>query len=416
MIDACSQEKKPMLTVVTALEQIRAAIHAVSDSETLSLNNALGRVLATALYSPINLPTERNSAMDGYAFASSDVKNDQPFTLQLIGTSWAGKPFQGQLQQGQCVRIFTGAVLPDQADSVIMQEHIQYQGSEIHFPANTKIRQNVRAIGEDTPQDGLLCQQGKKLTAVDLALLATAGINSVSVLRAIKIAIFSTGDELVALGQPLKTGQIYDSNRYLLMGLLADSCYQLTDLGVIADNRQALSQAFTAAAKNHDVIISTGGASVGDADYIKEVLTECGKVNFWKIAIKPGKPLTFGTIGDCYFFGLPGNPVSAQVTFQKLVAPALQQLTGTASTQALQLTATSLSNLKKSAGRQEFQRGILTQDETGKLWVATSGRQGSNILTAMSISNCYIVLPSECKGVAVGDTVLVEPFSAFITR
>ena len=416
MIDTCSQEKKPMLTIVTALEQIQAAIHPVKDSEVLSLINALGRVLATSVYSPINLPTERNSAMDGYAFASSEVKNNQPFTLQLVGTSWAGKPFQGQLQQGQCVRIFTGAVLPDQADSVIMQEHIQCQDSEIHFPANTKIRQNVRAIGEDTPQDGLLCQQGKKLTAVDLALLATAGITSASVLRAIKIAIFSTGDELVASGRPLKTGQIYDSNRYLLMGLLADSCYQVTDLGVITDNKQALTEAFSTAAQNHDVIISTGGASVGDADYVKEVLSECGKINFWKIAIKPGKPLTFGTIGDCYFFGLPGNPVSAQVTFQKLVAPALQQLTGTVSTQALQLTATSISNLKKSAGRQEFQRGILKQDETGKLWVASSGRQGSNILTAMSISNCYIVLPSECQGVAVGDTVLVEPFSAFITR
>jgi molybdopterin molybdotransferase len=414
MIDACSQEKKTMLTVITALAQIRAAIHAVSDSETLALNSALGRVLATDLYSPINLPTERNSAMDGYAFASSDVENNQPFSLQLIGTSWAGKPFQGQLQQGQCVRIFTGAVLPDQADSVIMQEHIQSNGTHIQFPANTKTRQNVRAIGEDTPQGGLLCKQGKKLTAVDLALLASAGISNISVLRRIKIAIFSTGDELVALGQPLKTGQIYDSNRYLLTGLLADNCYQVTDLGIIADNKQTLSEAFSTAAQNHDVIISTGGASVGDADYIKEVLTECGKVNFWKIAIKPGKPLTFGSIGGCYFFGLPGNPISAQVTFQKLVSPALQQLTGAVITQPLQLSATCTSSLKKSAGRQEFQRGILTQDETGKLWVATSGQQGSNILTAMSISNCYIVLPSDCQGVTVGDTVLVEPFSVFI--
>ena len=414
MIDSCSLEKNPLLTIDAALERIRAAIQPVIDVETTPLKNALGRVLAEAVYSPINIPYDRNSAMDGYAFASGDVPNEQPFMLELVGTSWAGKPFLGQLQAGQCIRIFTGAVLPEQADSVIMQEHSQLEGQTVCFPAHTNSHQNVRAVGEDVKQGGLLCTRAKKLTAVDLALLASAGINEVSVLRAINIAIFSTGDELIGLGQALTMGKIYDSNRYLLSGLLNDPCYKVTDLGVIADNKQALTDAFMTAAKNHDVIISTGGASVGDADYVKEVLIACGEINFWKLAIKPGKPLTFGKIADCYFFGLPGNPVSAQVTFQKVVAPALQQLAGTSVTRPLQLTATCTSSLRKSAGRQEFQRGILTQNEQGDFFVATSGQQGSHILSALSLANCYIVLPSACQGVAVGDKVTVEPFSVFI--
>jgi molybdopterin molybdotransferase len=413
MIDACSLEKTPLLTVSEALQHIQTAIVAVNDSETIALEQALGRVLAVPVYSPINIPQQRNAAMDGYAFLSSDINNDV-YTLSIIGTSWAGKPFNGILQARQCVRIFTGAVLPDEADSVIMQEHIQRDGQRIHLPANCKIRQNVRSVGEDVAQGGLLCAAMKKLSAVDLALLATAGITELTVYRKLRIAIVSTGDELIPLEQTLASGQIYDSNRYLLKALLNDPCYQLTDLGVLADDKMAISEGFINAAKQHDVLISTGGASVGEADYVKQVLTECGEVNFWKLAIKPGKPLTFGTVGDCYFFGLPGNPVSAQVTFQQLVRPALQQLSGTTPSHPLQLTATCTSALKKSAGRQEFQRGRLSQTDTGELLVSSAGQQGSNILSALSLANCYIVLPSDNTGVAVGDIVIVEPFSGFL--
>jgi molybdopterin molybdotransferase len=413
MIDACSLEKTPLLTVADALQHIRASITAISDMETVRLENALGRVLATAIYSPINIPQQRNAAMDGYAFTSSDVSANQPFALTVSGTSWAGKPFSGELQAGQCVRIFTGAVLPDEADSVIMQEQVQCNGQQVHFSANCKIRQNVRAVGEDVAIGGLLCAATKKLSAVDLALLASAGIAEVSVFRKVRIAIVSTGDELIPLRQALASGQIYDSNRYLLMALLADPCYQVTDLGVLIDDKALISDSFTKSALQHDVLISTGGASVGEADYVKQILIECGEVNFWKLAIKPGKPLTFGKLGGCYFFGLPGNPVSAQVTFQQLVRPALQQLSGTMPTQPLRLTATCTSTLKKSAGRQEFQRGILTQTDSGELIVSSAGQQGSNILSALSLANCYIVLPSDNTGVAVGDTVIVEPFSSF---
>jgi molybdopterin molybdotransferase len=352
--------------------------------------------------------------MDGYAFASRDRADGQAFTLALAGTSWAGRPFVGALQAGQCVRIFTGAVVPDQADSVVMQEHVQVQQQTVHFPADTRTLQNIREIGEDVKQGDCLIAQPKKLTAVDLGLLASAGIEQVTVKRRLKIAYFSTGDELTALGQPLESGKIYDSNRMMLGGLLADTCYSVVDLGIIPDNKQLLEDSFIEASKNHDVIITTGGASVGEADYVKEILQSCGEVNFWKIAIKPGKPLAFGKIGSCHFFGLPGNPVAVVVTFQQIVAPALRQLSGAPSSKPLRFTATCTTALKKAPGRQEYQRGVLSQDQNGQFFVASAGRQGSNILSSMSQSGCYIVLPEECNGVQAGDKVTVEPFSLFI--
>jgi molybdopterin molybdotransferase len=281
-------------------------------------------------------------------------------------------------------------------------------GQTIHFPANTPSGQYIREIGEDIRQGSLLCAHPNKLNAIDLGLLASAGIYELTVKRPVKIAFFSTGDELTALGQPLESGKIYDSNRYTLSGLLADASYSVTDMGVITDNKQLLEDSFMTAAKNNDVIITTGGASVGEADYVKEILDRCGEVNFWKIAIKPGKPLAFGKIGSCCFFGLPGNPVSVIVTFQYIVAPALKQLSGAPDSKPLQLTATCTTALKKSPGRQEYQRGILTQGPNGEFFVASSGKQGSNILSSISRANCYIVLPTECKHVQAGDRVRVE--------
>lgn len=414
MIDACSQESKPLLSIDAALDSIKAAVYPVSGTEKLVLKDALGRVLAEPVYSPINIPHDRNSAMDGYAFASQDRVDGQAFTLSLAGISWAGRPFTGALQSGQCVRIFTGAVVPEYADSVIMQEQVQVQQQTIHFPADMRVLQNIREIGEDVKQGACLIAQPKKLTAVDLGLLASAGVGEVTVKRRLKIAYFSTGDELTALGSPLEPGKIYDSNRAMLGGLLADPCYSVVDLGVIPDNKQLLEQSFIEAAKSHDVIITTGGASVGEADYVKEILQNCGEVNFWKIAIKPGKPLAFGKIGACHFFGLPGNPVAVVVTFQQIVAPALRQLVGAPPAKPLRFTATCTTSIKKSPGRQEYQRGILSQDEHGEFFVASAGRQGSNILSSMSQSGCYIVLPEECKGVQTGDKVTVEPFSLLV--
>jgi molybdopterin molybdotransferase len=352
--------------------------------------------------------------MDGYAFASCDITDGQAFTLSLAGASWAGHPFNGQLQAGQCVRIFTGAVVPNEADSVIMQENVKVQEQTIHFPADTRAQQNIREIGEDVKKGDCLLEQSKKLTAIDLGLLASAGINLVTVQRQLKIAYFSTGDELTALDQQLEIGKIYDSNRAMLGGLLIDPSYSVVDLGVIPDNKQLLEDNIIEAAKNADVLITTGGASVGDADYVKEILQNCGEVHFWKIAIKPGKPLAFGKIGKCYFFGLPGNPVAVVVTFQQIVAPALRQLSGMASVKSLRFKATCTTAFKKSPGRQEYLRGIFSQDEYGEFIVASAGSQGSNILSSMSQSNCYIVLPKDCNGISVGDSVIVEPFSLFV--
>jgi len=414
MIDLCSRESKPLLSIEDALDRIKAAVSPINSTEKSALKNALGRVLAGPVYSPINIPHDRNAAMDGYAFASCDMAEGLAFTLDLAGTSWAGRPFQGQLQPGQCVRIFTGAVVPEQADSVIMQEHVQVQGQSIHFPADTRAQQNVRKIGEDVEQGACLIAEPKKLTAVDLGLLASAGVAEVTVKRQLKIAYFSTGDELTPLGQPLESGKIYDSNRAMLGGLLLDPAYSVADLGVIPDNKQLLEDSFIEASLNYDVIITTGGASVGEADYVKETLQSCGEVDFWKMAIKPGKPLAFGKIGQCCFFGLPGNPVAVVVTFDQIVAPALRQLSGAPFFKPLRFTATCTSALKKSPGRLEYQRGILSQNENGEFLVSSAGRQGSNILSTMSQSNCYIVLSEECKGVQAGDKVTVEPFGLLI--
>ena len=414
MIDKCSLESKPLLTIDEALDSIKAAVHPVIGTEKAVLNDALGRVLAESVYSPINIPHDRNAAMDGYAFASRDRVDGQVFALSLVGTSWAGRPFQGALQPGECVRIFTGAVVPTEADSVVMQEQVQVLGQTIHFPADTRALQNIREIGEDVRQGACLIAQPKKLTAVDLGLLASAGIGEVTVKRRLKIAYFSTGDELTALGRPLEAGEIYDSNRVMLGGLLADPAYRIADLGVIPDNKQLLEHSFVEAAKNYDVIITTGGASVGEADYVKETLQSCGEVNFWKIAIKPGKPLAFGKIGECHFFGLPGNPVAVVVTFQQIVAPALSQISGAPFAKPLRFSAICTTALKKSPGRQEYQRGILSQDRDGQFFVASAGRQGSNILSSMSQSDCYIVLPKESGSVQPGDKVTVEPFSLLL--
>ena len=410
MIDLCNTQPGALLTLPEALAKIKAAISPIDDPEIVVLNNAAGRMLSDPVYSPINIPYDNNASMDGYAFSSSDIEPEKAFSLKLAGTSWAGRPFTDTLKPGYCIRVFTGAVVPPETDSVIMQEQVRTEETTIHFPAQVKAHQNIRFAGEDIQQGGLLLAPPKKLSVYDLGLLAAAGVNAIKVKRKIKIAFFSTGDELTAVGQALQPGKIYDSNRYLLIEFLKEASYLVTDMGVIADNKQWLQESLINAAKEHDVIITTGGASVGEADYVQEILADCGQVNFWKLAIKPGKPLAFGSIGRCHFFGLPGNPVAVAVTFQQLVAPALKQLSGAPKNKALRLTATSTCRLKKTQGRLEFQRGILTQDDSGVFFVTSAGHQGSHILGSMSAANCFILLPAECDGLNIGDKVLVEPF------
>ncbi len=414
MIDPCSLEPKRLISLDDALGQILAIIQPLQANEIIELNTAFGRVLSDDMHSPIAIPFDRNSAMDGYAVISRDIQCDQSFSLTLAGTSWAGKPYPGALKPGHCIRIFTGAIMPDGADSVVMQELVEIQGNEIVFPAGTKPYQNIRQPGEDFEADALLCPKGRKLGPAEIGLLASAGIDCVPVISLPKVAFFSNGDELLQLGQPLTSGKLYNSNRYILAGLLAGFPLQSTDSGVIPDDKARLKSHIQRIAQNHDVVISTGGASVGDADYIQTILAGLGEVKIWKIAVKPGKPLIFGVIGSCYYFGLPGNPVSMMLTFQQIVAPALNRLSGTKPYTPLRITATCTDNLKKSRGRQEFQRGILSQDGNGTFWVKSTGSQGSHILSSMCRANCYIILPSECGEVKNGASVLVEPFSTLI--
>jgi molybdopterin molybdotransferase len=398
-------EKKPLLSVKEAQQRIYEAISPINEREVLPLKSALKRVLTEDVFAKIHLPIERNSAMDGYALRSSDLNGKT--ILKNVGISWAGKPFDGDLKSGECVRIFTGAVLPDNADSVVMQEKVELDGENVIFSADTKIRQNVREIGEDVKQGDLLCAAGKEITAADLGLFAAAGISEICVTRCLNIIFFSTGDELVSLDSTLKSGQIYDSNRYLLAGLLENKKHNVVDGGVVPDDKNVLEKTLVEASKIYDVIITTGGASVGEADFVKEILARCGEVNFWKLAMKPGKPLAFGKIGACYFFGLPGNPIAVSATFEIIVKPALTKLSGTNVKPVWEIKAVCATPLKKSPGRQEYQRGILSQDETGYFSVISAGGQGSNILSAMSKANCYIVLPADCAGVQMGEAVNV---------
>ncbi|MCK5728606.1 MAG: molybdopterin molybdotransferase MoeA [Methylococcales bacterium] len=413
MTDLCFSSG--LLPIKQALVRILAEVQSIEGVEKKSLKNALGRVLAQSIYSPIALPPDRNSGMDGYALSSSECVTNEKFTLKQVGTSWAGKPFEGTLLKGECVRIFTGAVMPEQADTVMMQERVEVAtDNNIIFPENCVAFDNVRQAGGDVEKSSCLLSLGKKLTAVDLGLLAAAGVHSVEIKRKLRIAYFSTGDELISVGQALTTGKIYDSNRYLLFGLLNNPCIEAVDMGVIKDDKTLLEQAFLSAANHYDVIITTGGASVGDADYIKEILAKLGQVNFWKVAMKPGKPVAFGRIKACVFFGLPGNPASVVATFDKLVLPALQKMLGFEGYSALGFYVTCKQALKKQAGRQEYQRGILTQHDDGTYTVISAGGQNSNRLKSFSEANCYLLLAAEVTEVQVDEKIWVEPFELFI--
>ena len=397
-----------------ALENIFDTISTISESESIPIREALGRVLAKNITSEINVPTGRNSAMDGYAINAEDLPSQGINTLKLIGTSFAGKPFIGNLKKGECVRIMTGAIMPDDSDTVVIQEHTDVSGDNINIGADTKPGSNVRQAGEDISIGDLVLEKGMKLTPADLGLLASLGYAEVAVNRKLKVAFFSTGDELRSVGEDLDNGAIYDSNRYTLYGMLSRLAVDIIDMGVVKDDRVLMDKAFTEATGNVDVLITSGGVSVGEADYVKETLIKHGKVNFWKVAMKPGRPLTFGKLDSTYFFGLPGNPVSVMVTFYQFVQPALRKLAGENNTTPVTMKVPCISKLKKRPGRVEYQRGILETDDTGRMIVRKTGAQGSGILRSMAHANCFIVLALESEGVNPEELVDVQPFHGIV--
>jgi molybdopterin molybdotransferase len=401
------------LSVEEALQRIQAQLPVIDSCEYLPLRDALGRVLAAPIISPINVPAHVNSAMDGYALAAIDLPITGVQTLEIIGSAWAGKSFTGNISRGQCVRIMTGAVMPAGTDTVLMQEHIELQGSQIRFMAGAIAGQNVRQAGEDLAIGQVVLEAGKCLSPAELGLLASLGIAEVRVKRRLRVAFFSTGDELCSVGQTLSEGQVYDSNRYTLYGMLQRLGVEVLDMGVVCDQREALQQALNTAAAQADVIISSGGVSVGEADFTKQILSELGQINFWKIAMKPGRPLAFGAVQGRAFFGLPGNPVAVMVAFYQFVQPALHKMQG-GTYENLLFKARSLSTFKKKPGRTEFIRARFEKTENGEWQVQRIGEQGSGILRSMSEANCFIVLPRQQGDVAQGDWVDVQAFLGLV--
>ncbi|MBL6969692.1 MAG: molybdopterin molybdotransferase MoeA, partial [Gammaproteobacteria bacterium] len=374
--------KKGLLPVNEALEKIFQEINPTEDIETVEVMTAFGRTLGEEIVSPINVPSYNNSAMDGYAIQGADLPDNGTVTLEVIGSSFAGTPFDGVMQRGQSVRIMTGAKIPDGADTVIMQEKATREDEQVTFSSedNHTPGENVRMAGEDMRTGETVLHPGQRLGAAELGMIASLGYGEVQVKKRIRVAFFSTGDELCSAGEPLGDGQIYDSNRYTVFSMLRELGVELIDLGIIRDERELIEQAFQDAAAQADVVITSGGVSVGEADFVKETLDRLGEVNFWRIAMKPGKPLAFGKLNNAWFFGLPGNPVSAMVTFLQFVRPALNHLAGKERATPFRIPLRCSNKLKKRPGRLEFQRGILEKGDNGETVVRGAGPQGSHIL------------------------------------
>ncbi|WJV60978.1 molybdopterin molybdotransferase MoeA [Pectobacteriaceae bacterium C52] len=406
--------KPGLLSLQQALEKMLAQVDPITGTETVSLHTASGRITSHPVTSPFDVPPFANSAMDGYAIRCSDLSH-QP--LPVAGKAFAGAPFQGEWPTGTCIRIMTGAPLPDGTEAVVMQEHTESDDAGVRITREIKRGQNIRLPGEDIHKNAQVLPAGIRLGTAELPLLASLGIAQVNVYRRLRVAVFSTGDELQPVGQPLQDGQIYDTNRFAVRLMLEQLGYDIIDLGIIRDDPRALSQAFQEADHAADLVISSGGVSVGEADYTKQILDELGNIHFWKLAIKPGKPFAFGKLSQAWFCGLPGNPVSAVVTFYQLVQPLLARLSGHTHWQLPpRIRVKTVSALKKSPGRLDFQRGIFSRNAQGELEVRSTGHQGSHVFSSFSLGNCFIVLEAERSNIAAGEWVDIEPFNALLGK
>ncbi len=413
---SCADDYDPnSMPVPKARELIARFLSPIGTIERVSVRAALGRVLAADVISPVDVPSNDNSAMDGYALRHADLSAGGKTTLKVTGSSFAGAPYKGKVGAGEAVRIMTGGVVPEGADTIVMQEHAEAKDGAVTVGGGHKKGQNLRKAGEDLQRGQPALRRGQPLRPAEIGLVASLGIAEVAVYRRLRVAFFSTGDELVSIGSPLGEGQIYDSNRYTLYGMLVRMGFDIIDMGVVRDDPKMLEAAFREAAAVADVVITSGGVSVGEADFVKDLLNKLGEVVFWKIAMKPGRPLAYGKIGNAHFFGLPGNPVSVMVTFYQFVRDALLKLAGRDPIEPLptfQVPCTS--TLKKAPGRTEFQRGILSRDTAGNLSVKVTGEQGSGILRSMSEANCFIILPTEQGNVTPGTLVEVQVMEGVI--
>jgi molybdopterin molybdotransferase len=407
---SCLDDYDPnALRVDKASEAIRACLVPIKENQKIPTREALGRVLAEDIVPSVNVPAHDNSAMDGYAVRFSDL--DAETSLSEIGAAFAGRVFEGKVGPGQCVRVMTGAVMPAGTDTVVIQEVTRKEGDRVVVPGGQKKSQNVRYAGEDLKAGVPVLKAGKALRAAELGLIASLGKGEVSVKRKLRVAFFSTGDELASIGTPLKQGEVYDSNRYTLYGMLARLGVEIIDLGVVRDDPAQLEAALRKASQS-DVVITTGGVSVGEADFVKPLMAKLGEALFWKIAMRPGRPMAFGKIQNAYLFGLPGNPVAVMVTFYEFVRDALLYLSGRSDDYAIPLLKVAAAvPLRKVPGRTEYQRGVLFR-EGGDWKVRTTGQQGSGVLRSMSEANCFIVLEHERGKVEAGELVSVQLMDA----
>lgn len=404
-----SCDEPQLLPVSEAMARMQAAVSAVTRTEVLPLAQLLDRINAEPITAGFNVPGYDNSAMDGYALQAEATTG----ALTLVGQSLAGHAYKGALKPGQCVRITTGATVPSGANAVVMQENTRTDGEQITLLKHPTAGENIRRAGEDIREGQTIFATGHRFTPVDIALLASLGLAQVKVVRRLKLAVLSTGDELTPPGQPLPEGHIYDSNRYGIIAMLTRLNAEVIDLGLIPDQPELISAAFTQAAAQADAIITSGGVSVGDADYVKDILTQQGSINFWKVAIKPGKPFAFGRIDNAVFFGLPGNPVAAIVTLHQLALPVLLTMAGGQPEPPLTLTTEAQQDYKKRPGRCDYQRARVTAGAQHN-HISSTGAQGSGVLTSFIGANAYAVLEAERGSVAAGEPITAIAFDRFL--
>ena len=418
------EARKAISGLVNELLQESRKLNKASDFELITLDKAINRILAEDLLSPIDVPSADNSAMDGFAFHGDCLGNSETIvTLKIVGTAYAGKPYEGAVGSGECLKIMTGALMPKDCDTVIPQEFTESANeSVVGFKQNqVKHGDNRRLRGEDLQSGKAAIKAGRLLRPSDLGLAASLGIASLTVHRKLKVAILSSGDELRPLGHPLDAGSIYDSNRYSLTGLLNRLNLEIADCGIVRDDPASLKAAFVDAASKADVLISSGGVSVGEADFTKQIMQELGDVGFWKIAMRPGRPMAFGMLKPVegssrktLFFGLPGNPVAVMVTFYQFVRSALLQLNGASQTEPPMTQAIAEAPIRKKPGRTEFQRAIMSRGPDGKPMVKLTGSQGAGVLRSMSEANCFVILPHDQGNVAAGEWVDVALFDGLL--
>ncbi|EKO4251008.1 TPA: bifunctional molybdopterin-guanine dinucleotide biosynthesis adaptor protein MobB/molybdopterin molybdotransferase MoeA [Vibrio parahaemolyticus] len=410
---ACCDTLSPaFLSVVQGQEKVLSLVNTVSEIEACKIENAYGRVLAEDIISPVNVPQYTNSAMDGYAIRSDDVDRD---SYQIVAEVMAGHAYDQPLEVGQAVKIMTGAPTPLNGDTVVMREQAFQEGDKVTFNgANIKAGQNVRQAGEDLAIGSDVFTAGTRLASPEMGMIASLGFGEANVFRKLKVAVFSTGDEVQAPGTEQKANSIYDSNRFTIMGMLEKLGCEILDFGILEDNEQLMIEALENASAQADVVMTSGGVSVGDADYIKLALDKLGQIDFWRINMRPGRPLAFGQINNKPFFGLPGNPVAVMVSFINFVEPALRKMQGEQSWKPLKVNAIATENLRSRQGRTEFSRGIYELDDTGRLTVRTTGKQGSGILRSMSEANCLIEISPAIDTVKAGESVTIIPLQGRI--